>query len=50
MGRVIQLVMSLFDQWESHCFDQKVESCFRDINAEAITDIDKFLRSHGLLP
>jgi hypothetical protein len=38
------------DHWAARVNDARLQRCFDAVNPDSITDIDKYLRSRGLMP
>lgn len=50
MGRITQAFLGWLERWDLRAIDDRIQAHFADINPETITDIDKYLRSQGLMP
>ena len=50
MGRVINTVLDWLERWDLRAIDDRIRAHFDNINPETVTDIDKYLRSQGLMP
>lgn len=38
------------DYWAAYTYDAQIQRYFYNVNPDSITDIDKYLRSRGLMP
>ena len=54
MGRIVLSIWDRIDAWlwrcEIHGREREIQRHFRNLPRDSVTDIDKYLREHGLLP
>jgi hypothetical protein len=50
MGRVIEAFFDWLEHWDLRATESRIAEHFSGINPDSVTDIDKYLRSHGLMP
>lgn len=50
MGRIVENFFNWLEHWDLMYLENRIDNHFSDINPDSVTDIDKYLKSHGLMP